>query len=130
MSMRMARRSSIQVISSLLRAGRSIPRLLLLRSANDKHPNGLANSSDMVGRHYMCHNNSAMLAISLEPNPTLFGKTFAINDFYLKDEDSSLPLGHIQMLGKSNGEMLKGDAPPFTPLRSLILWPSMLLIFG
>ncbi len=44
--------------------------LLLLRSANDKHPNGLANSSGVVGRHYMCHNNSAMLAISKRPNPT------------------------------------------------------------
>ena len=88
---------------------------LLLRSANDKHPNGLANSSDVIGRHYMCHNNSAMLALSKEPNPTLFGKTFAINDFYFHSDDWEFPLGHIQMLGKSNAEMLKGDAPAFTP---------------
>lgn len=45
---------------------------LLLKSANGKHPNGLANSCGLVGRHYMCHNNSAMLAISKRPNPTVF----------------------------------------------------------
>ena len=88
---------------------------LLLRSANDKHPNGLANSSGVVGRHYMCHNNTAMLALSKEPNPTQFGKTFAVNDFYFKGDDWDFPLGHIQMLGKSNAEMLKGDAPKFAP---------------
>ena len=66
---------------------------LLLRSANDKHPDGLANSSGMVGRHYMCHNNSAMLAISKEPNPSLFGKTFAVNDFYFGSDDWEYPLG-------------------------------------
>jgi choline dehydrogenase-like flavoprotein len=88
---------------------------LLLRSANDPHPNGLANSSDMVGRHYMCHNNSAMLALSKEPNHSLFGKTFAVNDYYFKSDDWDYPLGHIQMLGKSNAEMLKGDAPGFAP---------------
>lgn len=88
---------------------------LLLRSANARHPQGLANRSDVVGRNYMCHNNSAMLALSKEPNDTLFGKTFALNDFYFKSEDWPYPLGHIQMLGKSNAEMLKGDAPSFAP---------------
>jgi len=88
---------------------------LLLRSANDNHPGGLANSSDIVGRNYMCHNNSAMLAISKTPNDTIFGKTFAINDFYFGSDDWDFPLGHIQMLGKSNAEMLKGDAPSFAP---------------
>ena len=89
---------------------------LLLRSKNDKHPSGLANSSDLVGRNYMCHNNSAMLALSKKPNPTKFGKTFAVNDFYFKgDEDFDYPLGHIQMLGKSDPVMFKADAPKFTP---------------
>lgn len=88
---------------------------LLLRSAGDKHPNGLANSSGVVGRHYMCHNNSALLAISKRPNPTVFQKTLGLNDFYFGAEDWEYPLGHIQMLGKSNAEMLKGDAPSFAP---------------
>ncbi len=88
---------------------------LLLRSANAQHPNGLANGSDVVGRHYMAHNNSALLAISKKPNPTKFGKTLAINDFYFGDEEFAYPMGHIQMLGKSDPVMYKEDAPAFAP---------------
>ncbi|MCB1118427.1 MAG: GMC family oxidoreductase [Chlamydiia bacterium] len=89
--------------------------LLLLRSANDKHPNGLANRSGVVGRHYMCHNNSAFVAVSTRPNPTKFQKTFGINDFYFGAEDCPYPLGHIQMLGKSHAAMFEPDAPRITP---------------
>src|ERR671918_187001 len=89
--------------------------LLLLRSANNNHPNGLANSSDVVGRHYMSHINSAMLAISKEPNPTRFQKTLGLNDFYWGADDFDFPLGHIQMLGKTDGQMLKAGAPGPTP---------------
>jgi len=88
---------------------------LLLRSASDTHPNGLANGSGVVGRHYMFHNNSALLAISKKPNPTLFGKTLALNDFYFGDDDFKFPMGHIQMLGKSDPLMYKEDAPSFAP---------------
>ncbi|MGH7166621.1 MAG: GMC oxidoreductase, partial [Nitrospiraceae bacterium] len=88
---------------------------LLLRSANDKHPRGLANSSDIVGRHYMCHNNSALLALSKRPNPTVFQKTLAVNDFYHRSNDWEYPLGHIQMLGKSDLEQLRSGAPAFAP---------------
>src|SRR5262249_46261813 len=55
---------------------------LLLRSATDRHPRGLANSSDVVGRHYMAHINSGVIAISKEPNPTKFHKTLGVNDYY------------------------------------------------
>lgn len=88
---------------------------LLLRSANDKHPKGLANSSDVVGRFYMCHNNSALLALSKRENPTVFQKTLAINDFYFRADDWDYPLGHIQMLGKSDLERLRSGAPTFAP---------------
>lgn len=88
---------------------------LLLRSANDRHPNGLANGSDLVGRHYMCHNNSAMLALSKAPNPTSFQKTLALNDFYFGSSDWHFPMGHIQMLGKSDLETLRSGAPAFAP---------------
>ncbi len=88
---------------------------LLLRSANDKHPKGLANRSDVVGRHYMCHNNSALLAISKKPNPTVFQKTLAVNDYYHRGEDWDSPMGHIQMLGKSDYEMLSMEAPTLAP---------------
>src|SRR5262249_38049512 len=56
---------------------------LLLRSASDRHPNGLANGSGVVGRHYMSHINSVLMAISKCPNPTVFQKTLSVNDFYL-----------------------------------------------
>jgi choline dehydrogenase-like flavoprotein len=88
---------------------------LLLRSANDKHPNGLANSSDVVGRHYMCHNNSVMLVISRRPNPTVFQKTIGLNDFYHRSDDWDYPLGHISMVGKQDLESLRAGAPPFAP---------------
>jgi choline dehydrogenase-like flavoprotein len=88
---------------------------LLLRSANEKHPRGLANGSDVVGRHYMAHNNSALLALSKDPNPTVFQKTLGLNDFYLAGDEWSHPMGHIQMLGKTDVEMLREDAPAFAP---------------
>lgn len=88
---------------------------LLLKSANDNYPNGLANSSGMVGRNYMCHNNSAMLAISKRPNPTVFQKTIGLNDFYFPSVSWDYPMGHISMIGKQDLEMLKLGAPPFAP---------------
>ena len=88
---------------------------LLLRSASDRHPNGLANSSDVVGRHYMAHLNSAVIAISRTPNETRFQKTLGLNDYYWGAEDSELPLGHIQMLGKSDRDILRTGAPRFAP---------------
>ncbi|MGB8383160.1 MAG: GMC family oxidoreductase, partial [Dermatophilaceae bacterium] len=85
--------------------------VLLLRSANDAHPNGLANRSDVVGRYYMRHNNLALMAVSKEPNPTQFQKTLAINDWYLGSQDWDFPLGGIQMLGKSDSDQIHGEAP-------------------
>jgi choline dehydrogenase-like flavoprotein len=84
---------------------------LLLMSANDKHPRGLANSSDQVGRNYMFHNSKAMVALAHEPNTTVFQKTVSINDWYLGDADFDYPMGNIQMTGKTNGTIMKGYAP-------------------
>ena len=89
---------------------------LLLLSANDRHPNGLANGSDQVGRNYMFHNSQAVLAISREPNPTVFQKTLGLNDFYFGDGDFEYPLGNIQMVGKSQAEMYRGEKPGETEL--------------
>jgi choline dehydrogenase-like flavoprotein len=89
---------------------------LLLMSANDRHPNGLANGSGQVGRNYMFHNSQAVLAISLEPNPTIFQKTLALNDFYFGMEGFEYPMGNIQMLGKSFGPMYRGEKPLETAL--------------
>ena len=92
---------------------------LLLRSATDRHPNGLANSSDQVGRHYMHHNNSAMVAVSRTPNPTKFQKTIGLTDWYFGADDWEYPLGAIQNIGKAMKEMLEGDAPFLTPGKAL-----------
>ena len=88
---------------------------LLLRSACEKHPNGLANRSGQVGRNYMCHNNSALLALSVTENPTIFQKTISLNDFYHRSDDWDYPLGHISMIGKTDADTLRSGAPKFAP---------------
>ncbi len=88
---------------------------LLLRSANDRHPRGLANGSDVVGRHYMGHVNSVLMALSKCPNPTVFQKTLALNDFYFGSEDWEYPMGHISFVGKLDGQTLKAGAPAIAP---------------
>jgi choline dehydrogenase-like flavoprotein len=94
---------------------------LLLRSANDKHPRGLANSSDIVGRHYMGHVNSVLMAVSKCPNPTIFQKTLAVNDFYFGAKEWPYPMGHISFVGKLDGETLKAGAPAIAPRWTLEL---------
>jgi choline dehydrogenase-like flavoprotein len=88
---------------------------LLLRSANDRHPNGLANSSDVVGRHYMGHTNSVLMAISKCPNPTVFQKTLSVNDFYFGSKDFDYPMGHISFVGKLDAITLRAGAPAIAP---------------
>ena len=85
---------------------------LLLMSTSEKHPHGLANGSDQVGRNFMFHNSQAVLALSKEENPTVFQKTLGVNDFYLRGtEDFDFPLGNIQMVGKSQAPMFRGEKP-------------------
>ena len=89
---------------------------LLLASATDAHPDGLANGSDQVGRNYMFHNSQAVLALSKEENPTVFQKTLGLNDFYFGSPEFDYPLGNIQMVGKSSAEMYRGEKPLQTRL--------------
>ncbi len=111
----------------VLAAGAANTAKILLRSAGDRHPRGLANGSDQVGRNYMFHNSKAVAALAEEPNDTVFQKTLAINDFYVGNDHSAGPggrppgaprgpLGNIQMLGKSNGGAMKGEEPHLTKL--------------
>jgi choline dehydrogenase-like flavoprotein len=86
--------------------------LLLLRSHNDKHPNGLANGSDQVGRNYMRHNQSVLMALMREPNDTVFQKTLAISDYYLGGGEKNYPLGLIQMCAATHAAQIKGEALP------------------
>ena len=89
---------------------------LLLQSANERHPNGLANGSDQVGRNYMFHDSTAVLALSREENPTAFQKTLGLNDFYFGSDDFEYPLGNVQMVGKSQAPMFRGERPRETRL--------------
>jgi choline dehydrogenase-like flavoprotein len=102
---------------------------LLLRSANDKHPHGLANSSDIVGRHYMGHVNSVLLAVSKCPNPTLYQKTLAVNDFYLGSREWNHPMGHFSFVGKLDGVALSAGAPAVAPGWTLDLMAKHALSF-
>ncbi len=88
---------------------------LLLRSAGPRHPAGLANGSGVVGRHYMGHVNSVLMAVSKCPNPTVFQKTLAVNDFYFGSKDWDHPMGHISFVGKLDGDTLKAGAPAIAP---------------
>jgi len=88
---------------------------LLLRSPNDKHPRGLANGSDVVGRHYMGHVNSVLMGVSKCPNPTVFQKTLSLNDFYLPSKEWDYPMGHISFVGKLDTDTLRAGAPAIAP---------------
>ena len=86
--------------------------LLLLRSTNDKHPHGLANGSDQVGRNYMRHNQSILMALLRKPNETVFQKTLAVSDWYFRSDDWEYPLGLMQMCAVSHGAQIRGEALP------------------
>jgi choline dehydrogenase-like flavoprotein len=94
---------------------------LLLRSASDRHRNGLANASDTVGRHYMGHINSVQMALSKCPNPTVFQKTLSVNDFYTASKEWEYPMGHISFVGKLDGDTLRAGAPAIAPKWTLDL---------
>ena len=101
-------RSSISAGLFVLSAGAINSAALLLRSANPRHPRGLANSSDTVGRHYMTHNTTALMAVHpFRHNRTSFPKTLALHDFYFGDGPNSKPLGSLQLLGKIREPMLR-----------------------
>ena len=99
----------------VLAAGAANSAKILLASASDKHPNGLANGSDQVGRNYMFHNSQAVVALSNAINATKFQKTLTVNDFYWGWKDYEYPIGNIQMVGKSMAPMFMEDAPSFAP---------------
>lgn len=89
--------------------------VLLLKSASDRHPNGLANSSNLVGRNYMAHKHAGIIALTTKVNPTVFQKTLAINDFYWGEKDFAYPMGSVQLLGNVNKDRVAAHGPPFVP---------------
>lgn len=85
---------------------------LLLRSANPKHPNGLGNSSDQVGRNFMKHHQTAMVELSAKSNSGQFLRTVSINDFYWGDENFPYPMGHIENTGGLLQDIIFAESPP------------------
>jgi choline dehydrogenase-like flavoprotein len=95
---------------------------LLLRSANDKHPNGLGNSSGLVGKRYMAHLATMMQGFHpLRPNSIVFQKTVAVNDFYARGPKTDYPLGQIQSQGRTHGVMAQ-TVVPWLPLWAYDAW--------
>jgi choline dehydrogenase-like flavoprotein len=84
---------------------------LMLRSASERHPDGLGNRSGHLGRHYMAHQNSAVFALSRVENRSVLQKTFAISDFYHAGSGEEFPLGLIQPLNRTPAVLLE-HAPP------------------
>jgi choline dehydrogenase-like flavoprotein len=97
----------------ILSAGAVNSAVILLRSpspAGGRGGKGLANRSDQVGRNFMNHNSSAMLAIDpRRRNDSVYQKTLMLNDYYLSDGKGGKPLGNVQLLGKIDGNMLKAN---------------------
>ncbi|MEO0541274.1 MAG: GMC family oxidoreductase [Cyanobacteria bacterium P01_A01_bin.105] len=85
---------------------------LLLRSANDAHPHGLANSSDQVGRNFMKHLSTTIVALSDRPNLSTYQKTIGLNDFYWGEPDFPYPMGMVQNTGNVKAGMIPAEAPP------------------
>jgi choline dehydrogenase-like flavoprotein len=92
---------------------------LLLNSANEQHPNGLANSSDQVGRNFMKHLAAVVIGLTIKENSTVFQKTLAINDYYWGEPGFEFPMGHVQLLGKVNHRMLAMDVSKLAPTLAL-----------
>lgn len=90
---------------------------LLLRSANDRHPNGLANSSGLLGRNLMKHVLGSVLGVSsFKSNPTRFQKSLSIFDYYWGETGFEFPMGQIQTLGKVSTAELEGNEARYAPL--------------
>jgi choline dehydrogenase-like flavoprotein len=91
---------------------------LLLRSANEKHPTGLANSSDQVGRNLMLHHNGCLVAFTKKKNDCIFQKSLGLADFYHGADDSEYPLGEIQLMGRNDPDTIVWMGEPLFPGKS------------
>lgn len=102
----------------VISAGAANSAALLLKSASEEYPKGLANSTGLVGRNYMVHSNTHFAAVDpRRKNDVVFQKTMAVNDFY-RDLGDGFPGGTIQLIGKVQGSMMKTHATK-VPLRVL-----------
>ncbi|MBV8814900.1 MAG: GMC family oxidoreductase [Verrucomicrobia bacterium] len=116
--------SQIGAHTFVIACGATNSAALLLRSASTVHPNGVGNTSGLLGRNYMVHNNTALMAVApFRKNPTVFQKTMVVNDFYFRGPDEwKYPLGNLQLLGKLQAGMLTANKPlvPRPVLQALV----------
>jgi choline dehydrogenase-like flavoprotein len=91
---------------------------LFLRSANENHPTGLANSSDQVGRNLMLHHNGCLVAFTKKKNDCVFQKSLGIADFYHGADDSEYPLGEIQLMGRNDPDTINWMGETLFPGKS------------
>ncbi|HEX9064186.1 MAG TPA: GMC family oxidoreductase [Streptosporangiaceae bacterium] len=101
------RRSLVEAGTVVVACGAVNSAALLLRSASPAHPDGLANSSGQVGRNYMQHTCTMLMAVApVRRNPTKFAKTLAVNDYYYGEPGYPYPMGGLQTIGKVDGAMV------------------------
>ena len=83
---------------------------ILFNSKSRVHPNGLGNSSGLLGRSFMMHNNAHIAAVDVNRhNDVVFQKTVMVTDWY-HDGGDGHPLGTVQTIGKVQGLMMKSWA--------------------
>ncbi|MEM7725712.1 MAG: GMC family oxidoreductase [Cyanobacteria bacterium P01_A01_bin.45] len=94
---------------------------LLLRSKNEKYPQGLANSSGLVGCNLMKQLMTVVVQLTSTSNSGLFQRTRYINDFYWGDENFSYPMGHIQNSGGILQDVIFAESPPILSVATKLM---------
>ncbi|MCT0225292.1 GMC oxidoreductase [Synechococcus sp. CS-1328] len=110
----------------VLAAGAVNTPAILLRSLSDRHPDGLANGSDQVGRNLMKPQLSALLQRASQPGSGSYGPSLGLTDYYWGDRNVSFPLGSIQNGGGVLQDTLFAESPPVLSLVSRLLPDSAL----
>ncbi len=110
----------IEAPQIVLAAGAVHSAVILLKSASEAHPRGLANRSDQVGRNFMNHNCSALLALSARRNRTVYQKTLYLNDWYLTGGPNGEPLGNVQLLGRVSAPILAAQTGLPSPVARVL----------
>ena len=95
--------------------------VILLRSASDAHPQGLANGSDQVGRHLMRPQLTAMLQRASRAHSGRYGPALGVLDFHGGDRNVSYALGAVRGGGGVLQDPLFAESPPVLSLVSRLL---------
>ena len=105
----------------VLAAGAINTPVILLRSGSERHPRGLSNKSDQVGRNLMNVQLTSILQRSAEANSGRYARSLGINDYYWGDKNVNFPLGHIQSAGGVLQDALFAESPPVLSLISKLI---------